>query len=49
MGKVSEALERLRRRLQELIDGVGEALSPEPELVPVPVRRPKDPRERRHR
>lgn len=49
MGKISEALEQLRRRLQELVDEVGEALAPEPELVPVPVRRPKNPREPRRR
>lgn len=49
MGKISEALERLRRRLQELVDEVGEVLAPEPELVPVPVRRPQDPREPRRR
>ena len=43
MGKISETLDQLRRRLKELIEGLEEALQPEPELVPVPVRRPQNP------
>lgn len=51
MGKISETLDQLRRRLRELLEGIEEglegALQPEPELVPVPVRRPKNPQRRR--
>lgn len=49
MGKLSETIGRLRRRFKELLEGIEEALAPEPELVPVPVRRPGRPTPPRHR
>lgn len=40
--------ERLKDRLRDLVDGIAEALdgilSPQPELQPIPVRRPRYPR-----
>ena len=49
MGKLSETVGRLKRRLKEWLEGIEEALAPEPELVPVPVRRPGRPTPPRQR
>lgn len=43
--KLDRALEELRRKLRGLIEAVDDALSPPPDLVPVPIDpRPRPPR-----
>ena len=46
MGKMADALGRLRRRIRDWLADLEEAMAPEPELVPVPVRRPQNPHHR---
>ena len=48
-GGWSRFLDAVRDQVRKLQEALGEALAPEPELVPVPVSRPRDERDPRSR
>lgn len=41
LNKGRKWLDDLRKKIEELVESLDEALRPEPDLVPVPIRRPE--------